>query len=58
MRNAENRQVGKRVEPMSLRKRYITPRLINHGDVEGITRSLGGSGSDGQAGSQLGDEQV
>ena len=32
---------------------YRQPRLTIHGDIAGLTRALGGSGSDGLAGSQI-----
>lgn len=55
MKHSERGHLDNSKERRLHKKPYIAPQLIIHGDVEEITKSLGGAGSDGQGGSQLGD---
>lgn len=38
-----------------LKRPYSPPRLTAYGDVEEVTRDIGGGSTDGKAGSRLGD---
>ncbi len=49
----ERKEGGERVrETHPIKKRYEPPSLTVHGDVEEITKALGGGGADGQGGSR------
>jgi hypothetical protein len=49
----EEREFAETTEASEPRKKpYASPRLTSHGDAREITRALGGTGDDGQTGSQ------